>query len=585
MALRNVARALLCLSTASIAAIGTVAVAAPSYAASGDAISPSSSAYTDQAAPTKSLSTAYGAKVGTFTASDGAHTSRAYYTFNLAGLKGADVFSASLGISEASANNCSVDRQIQIWTTATPAKKITWNSAPAEQRLVYSGSPTGACPGDYDIDFADAVRRAIAGTGVVTFEVREAAAIENDAAYGRVLDGFALTIDYNIPPDAPIYLTANNLTCVDTAIWVNSTTPSMGAYLVDRDGSADTLTATFEVWPSGHPELAVDTTVAAGSSPTPAFATADGPLADKGHYIMKVKANDGQADSAWSAPCRFNVDATAPRKAPAVTMPVYPADGQPHGGLGVGSDLHLDARGDKDIIGFALYRDGDEYESLGTDVPGGTADDSFTPYHNGLNELTVRGYDKAGNLGPATVYQFLVTDTSPLITDHDPDALMDAPRHITVTPRQPGAVSYEYMVNGSYYESDTPDFTIVGYSDYLVLEVWSVDADGNQSDHATYTVHYDTTPIVTSSDYPSDGQPHGGVGVAGTFTFAPHIADTVSYTYTFDDGGYNSVDAGTDGTASISYTPQTPGLHWVDVAEVAGGTQWYSTRYYFVVVG
>ncbi|WP_426513946.1 LamG-like jellyroll fold domain-containing protein [Dactylosporangium sp. McL0621] len=69
---------------------------------------------------------------------------------------------------------------------------------------------------------------------------------------------------------------------------------------------------------------------------------------------------------------------------------------------------------------------------------------------------------------------------------------------------------------------------------------------------------------VTSTDYPSDGQRHGGAGVAGTFKFFPPAtvpSDFAGYAYTLDTGttppNATQVAPAADNTATVTITPPT----------------------------
>ncbi|MFC4335327.1 LamG-like jellyroll fold domain-containing protein [Salininema proteolyticum] len=111
---------------------------------------------------------------------------------------------------------------------------------------------------------------------------------------------------------------------------------------------------------------------------------------------------------------------------------------------------------------------------------------------------------------------------------------------------------------------------------------WSVHRDGisGQSYRATVsakdgratgsssggcTVLVDTTPpekpTVTSTDYPSDGDPHGSVGKTGRFTLESTSSDTAGYYWSLQDAtGDNEVPVSTPGrAATIAFDPPTDG--------------------------
>jgi hypothetical protein len=98
--------------------------------------------------------------------------------------------------------------------------------------------------------------------------------------------------------------------------------------------------------------------------------------------------------------------------------------------------------------------------------------------------------------------------------------------------------------------------------DFMV--VTSTSADGWVSENTFWNYALDTSPTVSSDVY-LENQTSGGVGVPGTFTFAPKVKGITSYTYAFSDGTSGTVDAVGNGTAKVTWTPQQSGFNFVDV--------------------
>lgn len=115
--------------------------------------------------------------------------------------------------------------------------------------------------------------------------------------------------------------------------------------------------------------------------------------------------------------------------------------------------------------------------------------------------------------------------------------------------------------------------------DFVTVHARSTSANGWVSPEGNWVRFVDSAPAVSSPDFPEND--YGGqVGVAGTFTFAPRLPDVVSYLYGFDSGPQQTVSAGSDGTASISYTPASPDFHYLEVfAVTADGT--ISDEYFY----
>ena len=96
------------------------------------------------------------------------------------------------------------------------------------------------------------------------------------------------------------------------------------------------------------------------------------------------------------------------------------------------------------------------------------------------------------------------------------------------------------------------------------MVVTSTSADGWVSQNSFWNFEFDTTPTVSSDVY-LENQTSGGVGVPGTFTFAPKVKGITSYTYGFSDGTGGTVATHTNGTAQITFTPSQSGFYFLDV--------------------
>ncbi|MEV0566864.1 LamG-like jellyroll fold domain-containing protein [Dactylosporangium sp. NPDC050588] len=103
-----------------------------------------------------------------------------------------------------------------------------------------------------------------------------------------------------------------------------------------------------------------------------------------------------------------------------------------------------------------------------------------------------------------------------------------------------------------------------------VIQAQSYDGVDTGQFSQTCEFQVDTAPPgtpsqVTSTDYPSDGQRHGGAGIAGTFTFYPPAtipSDFAGYAYTLDTGtsAANATQVAanpSDKRATVTITPPT----------------------------
>ncbi|MEU7586414.1 hypothetical protein AB0A95_08955 [Micromonospora sp. NPDC049230] len=99
------------------------------------------------------------------------------------------------------------------------------------------------------------------------------------------------------------------------------------------------------------------------------------------------------------------------------------------------------------------------------------------------------------------------------------------------------------------------------------LDVWSVDALGNQSPVTNYRFSgAPTTPTISATVY-QEFTESGGPGVPGVFTFTPVVPGTVSYRYSFNEQT-GTVPANADGSASVTWVPTEAGWTMLEVVGV-----------------
>jgi hypothetical protein len=94
-------------------------------------------------------------------------------------------------------------------------------------------------------------------------------------------------------------------------------------------------------------------------------------------------------------------------------------------------------------------------------------------------------------------------------------------------------------------------------------------SDGTRSPATTYTFGIWSGPVVTHTPEGS-----GTVGRPATFTFHPGLPDVASYRYSLNGADEETIAAGPDGTATVTYTPGSWGYHEVRVTSVGSdGTE------------
>jgi hypothetical protein len=132
------------------------------------------------------------------------HKSRIYATYDLTPFHGKNISGGTVRIQERSAADCT-KRAIELWQTRTISATPSWSTAPDEVRLLDSIDTPEFCPTALiAFDVFEVVRDAIArGRTRITFELRVPDQHEGDVSYGRTLNWFAtvrLSVRYNTSP-------------------------------------------------------------------------------------------------------------------------------------------------------------------------------------------------------------------------------------------------------------------------------------------------------------------------------------------------------------------------------------------------
>lgn len=553
-----------------------VAVAPPATAGVTQWVLPTSMSYTDARQPTRAFpSTAADVPVGTWEDGPVKGTARAYFTFDLTPYRGKQIISAELATGESEVTDCDKPRELELWRTDTPATAPTWDTAPAVHEKVGDLGPTAPCPaGRLELGLTEVLAQAVAdGQDSITLMARIKGDHEQNKHYGRRLKKPGISLLANAAPDVPSNLSVAGRSCAAEQA-ISTTVPTLSAELTDPDaapGSAEQVAATFAWWPVDRPTERTGWTSSKKAAPTTfTYQFSDGSLVDGGTYAFAVRASDDHASSDWSAECRFTVDVSDPAQ-PTVSSMDYPDDAGWYGGPGIPGEFTLTANDDADTVGFRYWLADGPTTYVATDAPGGSATVTITPDDDGPQTLSVEAVDRAGNHSPVTSYVFRVNDTSPTITAANPSAGYGEPRTLSFSPGMENVVEYTYRLN------DAPEQTVPAAADGTAtvtitstqvgantVYVRSRTADGLPSGEAEYSFTISTKPTVTSIEYPM-GRTGAPAGTPGTFVFGPGMPGVTEYVYSFDGQPAQTVAAGADGSAAVTYTPTTAGLHRVTV--------------------
>ncbi|SDJ61388.1 LamG-like jellyroll fold domain-containing protein [Nonomuraea jiangxiensis] len=327
-------------------------------------------------------------------------------------IHGKQIIKATLRTYETWSYSCSA-RKVEAWGTGAISKSTTWNNQPAWTRLlstvnVAKGWGASCLPGGVEFDVTSwAADAAAKNWSTMTIGLR--ATSETDQyAWKKFRNNPTLVIEYNSLPTAPVAADAwsdPGGPCVsgDSRPIISTATPKLWAKLKDAD---NTVRGRFE-WYRADGVKAGEYLTPMGSTGTAFSATVPNTLYADGALIRwRVRAEDGQANSAWSPWCEATVDATAPGREPAVSSPQY-AENAWTDGVGLAGTFAFAPNGVTDVAGYVYGLDTTPKAEVPAGPDGG-ATIQLTPRHDGPNVLAVRSKDRAGQLGPIRTYVFNV---------------------------------------------------------------------------------------------------------------------------------------------------------------------------------
>jgi hypothetical protein len=452
---------------------------------------------------------------------------------------------------------------------------------------------------------------------------------------GRLRASFVslVTLSMGIVPASPAVAETAPPTPIDLfnglrycATDVNSPTYLPGGNGVVVQGrSLDTptsgsLTENFQFWPVDDP---AQTTTLSRQFVAPQWqgrvTIPAGDLTDGRTYAWRAQAERAGNASAWSAPCYFTVDNTRPSNPPTITSSNYSQEGPNQGGEPI--QITLGAGGVSDVEGYVFSWSGefpvtganigpygtpepiDPYAHTGSFARASTLGGSATlnlipPRASGPMTLTVASLDRARNQSSRATFEIFIESTAPTIKQLDPNPEFGRPSTFLLQP-DPGLQAKSPVVGYTVEFSGRTEQTInvrasadgIGRLQVTLdgtmgnfMRVTSQSANGWVSNDTFWGRSFDTTPTVGSETYP-ENQSSGGVGVPGSFTFAPKVKRIVSYTYSFDFGQTSiTVNADDEGRATANWMPDQSGFHEIMVyATTKDGLETAPYYYYFSV--
>ncbi|MGI5524926.1 hypothetical protein ACQEUX_28880 [Micromonospora sp. CA-259024] len=199
----------------------------------------------------------------------------------------------------------------------------------------------------------------------------------------------------------------------------------------------------------------------------------------------------------------------------------------------------------------------------------------------GWHSMTVRSVRSDGSTSMEADYQFNIIDPRPIAYAHELTSWprrdgVGVPLSIELGSQLPNLTGFVYRFDGGAEQTVSNEGNPYAYitvtpthagDNAVVLQ--ALLSDGTRSPAATHTFGIWSGPVVTHTPEGS-----GTVGRPATFTFHPGLPDVASYRYSLNGADEETIAAGPDGTATVTYTPSSWGYHEVRVTSIgADGTE------------
>ncbi|WP_318656433.1 LamG-like jellyroll fold domain-containing protein [Streptomyces canus] len=426
-------------------------------------------------------------------------TKRLFYRIPVSKFAGKTILQAEFVVRNEWSASCDA-RSVELWRTKDISSSTTWNSQSADgfwldrlKTASFAYGYTGCAAKDAEFDVKSAVQSAAtAKSASMTFGMQ--AASETDA-YGwkRFSDKAYLRVKYNRPP-SQIKMSQLTMeyggTCKRSAdaprvrtlgkIYVNGVT----------DPDSDTVAVQVEAaWDSGDGKGVIarwkPARTGSKKSGSGFSLTLPSSLPENKQINWYARSYDGAQYSPWSSTgdptgCYFRYDTKVP-KAPAVTSAEYPAsdpenpDDPWFDGVGQYGSFQLKAA-DTDVTTYWFGINGDPTSKNTITTSGGAAKIAkMLPAKPGLNFVTARAFDAAGNGSEIRTYQFRVKSGQLERADWSMDEAAGATQAVGSAPEEPAVMhgGATPNVEGKFGKAVQFD----GVDDYASTDLATVNTD------------------------------------------------------------------------------------------------------------
>jgi hypothetical protein len=286
----------------------------------------------------------------------------------------------------------------------------------------------------------------------------------------------------------------------------NDSTPLFSGHASTAVADSDTVNVEVYRPVSGAPDELVQTRSVVRSSIDGSWSVAASPALADGHYIAYATQDDSNADTAYSAPRSFTVDATAPAvtlTSPSTALPTNDTTPTLSGGAGTDG-------GDSATVTVKLYAGSSASGSLVQTLPatrsGGSWSIEPAALADGTYTARAEQADAAGNFGASNTRTFSVDATAPdtQLSSGPSGSTTATTADFAFTGSEPGSTFECRLDGGAWGACSSPrSYGGLGTGSHT-FDVRATDAAGNT----------DGTPASRSwtVDSPTGGGGGGGTG-------------------------------------------------------------------------
>nr|WP_224058935.1 LamG-like jellyroll fold domain-containing protein [Streptomyces kanamyceticus] len=358
-------------------------------------------------------------------------TKRLFYRIPVSKFAGKSILSAEFVVRNTWSASCSA-RTVELWQTKDISSSTTWNSQNASgfwtkklKSESFAHGYSGCAAKDAEFSVKSAVQDAADSRDkTMTFGLQAASETDRDA-WKRFSDKAFLRVKYN---RAPAQLKSSQLkmqfggTCKASGNAARVST--MGAIYANdvKDPDGDSVSVQFQAkWDGGSWKPERSSAKKSGSSFAISLPASKIPVNKLVNWYARVY--DGAQYSPWSyagnpEACYFIYDTKVP-KAPSIASGEYPASDPEnpsdpwYDGVGKYGSFELKAA-DKDVTSYWYGINNDPTSKNKITTTGGAAKIAkVLPSQPGLNFITVRAFDSAGNPSEIRTYQYRVKAGQP----------------------------------------------------------------------------------------------------------------------------------------------------------------------------